>query len=123
MRTFSTNPALSIISHSKIVFTINHILGILIGIILISLLKKKFDATNNTSAPNDDDYHSDVEMARSISHDSDNHQDKHSSESSSSDEDENEDDEDEDEYDQKDWWKKKKIPNTFSHSDTPEVHI
>merc|ERR1712139_359636 len=55
--------------------------GILIGIILISLLKKKFDATNNTSAPNDDDYHSDVEMARSISHDSDNHQDKHSSES------------------------------------------
>ena len=60
---------------------------------MISLLKKKFDATTNTSAPNDDDYHSDVEMARSISHESDDHQDKHSSESSSSDEDENEDDE------------------------------
>ena len=78
---------------------------------MISLLKKKFDATNNTSAPNDDDYHSDVEMARSISHDSDNHQDKHSSESSSSDEDENEDDEDE--YDQKNWWKKKKNSQDF----------
>ena len=66
---------------------------------MISLLKKKFDATINTSAPNDDDFHSDIEMARSISHDSDKHQDKHSSEeSSSSDEDENED---EYEYDQK----------------------
>ena len=66
---------------------------------MISLLKKKFDATTNTRGPDDNDYHSDVEMATSISHDSDDHQDEHSSESSSSDEGENEDDQDK--YDQK----------------------
>ena len=68
---------------------------------MITLLKKKFDAA---SAPNDDDfhdYHSDVEMARSISHESDDHQDKHNSESSSSDEDDNDNEDDEDEYEQK----------------------